>query len=397
MTMEIAQYLPQKRFNKVKTWLLGGVTALLLTTLNAAEQATGPVNIRPDSPSSYTVVQGDTLWDIAGRFLEQPWMWPQVWQVNPQIQNPDLIYPGDLITLSYVDGQPVLSVSRPGEGGGANQVTTTSTLPPSVDGIRTEKRSPSIRRESLLSPIPAIPLENIEALLSQNRVVTEEMFEAAPYLLGEVDGRNVFGEGQVVYARGNWNNSITRYDIVRQGREFEDPDTGDTLGMEAILIGHVTVTGISGERAVLHIDSSELEAKAGDRLLERTGSELDSNFLPQPPNFAVDAAIVTVGTGRMIGGQYDTLVLNQGSNIGLAPGHLLSVQQSTDTMRDIYGKHSIWDRVRNAFGGEAGHPIEFPGEKIGSVLIYQVYDNASLGYVLNSTEDISTQDRLVTP
>ena len=83
--------------------LLGMVLAALLTTgsLIAAD-----VVLNPDHPDRYVVVKGDTLWDISGRFLRDPWMWPEVWYVNPQVANPHLIYPGDILNLVYVDGKP---------------------------------------------------------------------------------------------------------------------------------------------------------------------------------------------------------------------------------------------------------------------------------------------------
>jgi LysM domain len=385
--------LNPRALNKVLA--LGLVGCLLLFGVQAAEQNVA-VAVRADSPQAYTVQQGDTLWDIAARFLEQPWLWPQVWQVNPQIQNPDLIYPGDTISLSYQDGQPVLSLSRDGQP----TITTNNsvaTLPASAAGIRTERRSPEIRRESLLSPIPAIPLDRVFAFLSKNNVVDAKAFADAPYLLAERKGHTIFSKGDEVFARGGWNTNLITYDIVREGRPFNDPDTGEMLGVESILIGTATITSYNGDRAIMRIDSVLQEARAGDRLLPAQQLAIDSTYMPRPPSFAVDAAIASFGEGHTIGGQYDTLVLNQGSNLGLEAGHILAVKKPGVIVEDVVGKANLLQRLRHAVGMSSGSNVEFPGENAATVLIYRVYDNASLALVLSATQEVGLQDRVVTP
>lgn len=395
MAIEFLRALVPGRATLRKVLALGLAGVLLWAGVQAAEQ-TGQIAVRPDSPQSYTVVQGDTLWDIAGRFLEQPWLWPQVWQVNPQIQNPDLIYPGDTISLSYQNGQPVLSLSRNGESSiAAND--NVSSLPPSAAGIRSERRSPQIRRETLLSPIPTIPLERIFAFLSKSSVVDAQTFEDAPYLLGERQGRTIFSKGDEIFARGEWNQNLVTYDIVREGRNFADPDTGELLGVESIMIGTATINSYNGDRAIMEINSILQEARAGDRLLPAQTLTIDSSYMPQPPGFDVDAAIASIGEGRSLGGQYDTLVLNQGSSIGLQAGHLLQVQKPAVVVEDEVAKRSAWQSLRHAVGLSSGRKVEYPGENIATVLIYRVYDHASLALILSSTQAVSLDDRLVTP
>src|SRR5918993_4326109 len=77
-------------------------TVVAVALLTVATYATA-VEMRGDHPDTYVVKRGDTLWDIAGKFLKRPWLWPEIWQANPQIKNPHLIYPGDVISLAYLD------------------------------------------------------------------------------------------------------------------------------------------------------------------------------------------------------------------------------------------------------------------------------------------------------
>ncbi len=158
------------------------LVALLLLAASGLAQA--QVDLREGHPDRYTVVRGDTLWDISGKFLRQPWKWPELWHANPQIQNPHLIYPGDTLSLVYVDGQPRLVLNR-GESRG------------------TIKLSPKIRSTPIAEAIPTIPLDKINSFLLANRIVDDEKtFTSAPYIVAGNAERIVSGTGDRIYARG---------------------------------------------------------------------------------------------------------------------------------------------------------------------------------------------------
>lgn len=354
--------------------------AMLLLVPVASVQA-ADATVRADSPQRYTVVEGDTLWDIASRFLEEPWLWPEVWQINPQIANPDLIYPGDIIELDYVNGVPVLRLARD-EG---------------TPELRTVRLSPRVRRETLLSPIPAISLQQIRGHLSGNSVVSEEQYANAPYILAEADGRTLASSGDQVHGRGAWTANIAEYDIVRNGRTLRDPDTGDELGIEAIRIGTAMLSLTNGDEGVLTVGSALQEIRVGDRLIPSGPSELQESYLPQPPTSAIDAAIVAIGSGNEIGGAYDTLVLNAGSQDGLAVGHLLTIREPDTVIQDTLARPGAWTKFKQIIGVDREDEAVYPGDNIGSVLIYRVFDGTSMGLVLNSRDALRLNDRIVTP
>ncbi|MGV3592174.1 MAG: LysM peptidoglycan-binding domain-containing protein [Gammaproteobacteria bacterium] len=356
---------------------LMSLSALLwLSPVQAAE-----VTIRENSPAQYTVVEGDTLWDIAGMFLEEPWMWPEVWEMNPQIEDPDLIYPGDVIELAYVDGRPVLRLSR----GDAPA------------GIRTVRLSPQIRREPVVGPIPAIPLDVISAYLRGDSILSEDAFSAAPYVLGDREGRQMLTAGDELLARGPWSEGVALYDIVRKGIEIEDPDGDESLGIQTTLVGTATLNRADFDQASLTITSNEQEIRPGDRLIPSQPSLLDASLLPTPPAFPVNAAIAGIQNGRQVAGMYDTLTLNVGANDGIAVGQLLTVQKPDTAIDDQYTPRSGWQKMKDYFRPGNETEVTFSGEKIASVLVYRVFDEASFGLILDSDRDVRLNDRVVKP
>lgn len=376
------------------TWRVGSLAlaVVLLFSSPAAEVLAAEATVRADSPQRYTVVEGDTLWDVAGRFLEQPWLWPQVWQINPQIDNPDLIFPGDVIELAYEDGQPVLRLSRDLDSGPGPQLDSGP-----GPQLRTVRLSPQVRREALGSAIPAIAPDLINSLLNANVVLSARELDASAYMLGEQDGRAVASAGDEVLARGAWTPGVQSYDIVRPGRVLLDPDTGELLGTEALHVGTASISRSRGDQAVLRIDSSVLEARRGDRFVPHQALELTTTLMPTPPAFAVDAAIVGIGTGKLIGGRYDTVVLNVGRRDGINVGHLLSTRKPDVAVNDDIGKTGSLRRVGQVFGVDDSNVAVFPGRVTGSVLVYRVFDDASMGIVLTSIEALRIEDRVVTP
>ena len=192
--------------------LFGIVFAALLTSsLIAAD-----VVLNPEHPDRYVVVKGDTLWDISTMFLRDPWLWPEIWYVNPQIENPHLIYPGDILTLVYVDGKPQLQMTR---------------------GYPTVALSPQVREESLDKAIPTIPLDAIQQFLTRAIVVGEGELEVAPYVVQSAGEHVVTGVGDRVYIRGIEDKSYPVYDIYKPGGPYIDPDTKELLGYKALFVG----------------------------------------------------------------------------------------------------------------------------------------------------------------
>ena len=176
-----------------------------------------------DYPDRYTVIDGDTLWGISSRFLRDPWRWPEVWQGNPQVENPDLIYPGDVLLMSFIDGKAT------------------------VRSLRREvvKLLPTARAEDYSEAIPPIDPAAIQAYLNAPLVTDEEELLKAAYIVEGFDSRLLLGRYNKFYARGITDLEAKEYRVFRPGRHFKDPVTGESLGFEAKHLGDAKMLTVS--------------------------------------------------------------------------------------------------------------------------------------------------------
>ena len=329
--------------------------------------ATGQIALNPQHPDKYVVKRGDTLWGISAMFLRDPWYWPEIWYANPQVENPHLIYPGDVLTLVYVNGKPQLQVER----GGA------------VAQGGTEKLSPKVRDEGLHDAIPAIPLQVIGAFLTRGSILQKDEFEKAPYIVS-TRGRHMVGAaGNDAYVRGEVTGVDHGYNVVHIGDKLVDPDDGDVLGYEGIYVGAGTIRRV-GDPSTLFLNDTTREVLEGDRLISKNVA-YPSNFVPSAPSKAVTGSIVAVVDGVTEVGQYQVIVVNRGTRDGLAIGNVLRVWQAGE---------KVPDRVKS---GVFPSNVKLPDEPAGVSMVFQVYDRVSYALILEATSEIHVLDTVRNP
>ena len=347
----------------IKTFLRV-VSASLLFAASIA----GAVTLKPNHPDHHVVTKGDTLWDISETFLQDPWMWPEIWHINTQIENPHLIYPGDIIKLIYIDKTPKLTLER-----GNKNVRV---LP---DG--TIKLSPKARITPIDSVIPAIPLDAVQSFLVDNRVVAKEEINDSPYIIAGGDKHIVMGVGDKIYARGAWDAGDQAYGVYRPGDAYRDPDTKEVLGYQAIDVGLANMVKVDGDIATLKLLRSSQDIRVGDRLLPTVERKVDSIFYPKAPAEEMEGKIIHVFGGVRNVSQYNVVVINRGDRDNLGVGDVLAIYRVGEKVRD---------RVTNEL-------IQLPSERSGLLIVFRTFEKVSFGLVLKASRTMKVFDEVKNP
>ena len=233
-------------------------------------------------PESYIVQDNDSLWDVAGQFLNDPERWSEVWLSGPYLDNSDFIYPGDEVRVSYVDGAPRILVLR--------------------GGREDEELGPVMREQVLSSAIPAIPLEAIENSSTLNRIVSQTLLEDAPYIVSNIGDALAIATGDEVHARGEWPAGTTLFEVYRPFREHYDDDDDIMIGIEVKYVGFASIAAVeSADLRRLLINSSDKEIRVGDRLLVREETTIAATIFPSEPTLDIEGRIVAfLGTNRWL-------------------------------------------------------------------------------------------------
>jgi hypothetical protein len=362
------------------------------------------VALRSDHPEEYVVVKGDTLWDISGRFLDKPWQWPAIWHANPQIENPHLIFPGDVISLVYIDGVPQLRLRR-GE---------------------TVKLSPSIRVADREDAITAVPFESLAPFIRNLQVLSPEEFEGLPYIVANEDTRLTATYTDVTYARGldgkvgeefvvaRLNSIYDRVDdeaairrvLPRQSwpqvpavwdreKEFYNPISpwdrrpNNPVGYELVEVSRVRVAK-AGEISVLDIIRDRTEVRPGDFILPANDQGYESTFFPHAMDSVPEGLRILATSGQKAGvGLYQIVSINGGSNQGLQPGHVFSAFDEGIMVTDRTGfRHG-------SFAREA--EVQLPDVFNGVVMVFRTFDEISYGLVMSGSRVVEEFDVLRHP
>jgi len=336
--------------------------AVALAAMGTLSARAADVELKDQVPSRYTVQKGDTLWGISGKFLKDPWRWPDIWRMNrEEIRNPHLIYPGDVVVLDKLDGQWRLSLERPA-----------TRLSPTV-------RTTPLDAEAILS----IPAGEIEPYLTRPLITGPEGLDAAPQIVAGRDARAIWGEGDLVYVVGLDPKAGDQWYLYRRGRDLMSADGSELLGVEQRYLGSAKVERFA-EVSTVRITTAKEEIVDGDRLLPAPRGQLMS-YAPHAPARPVQGQIIATDRDAIEAGRGWVVTLDKGSRDGLDVGTVLAVYRVVPPIPDPRPV------IRPPYEPRVFEPerwLNVPDERIGLLFVFRVFDRVAYGLVLNTTDPV---------
>lgn len=327
------------------------------------------VAVNASAPLNYTVKRGDTLWGISAMYLRDPWLWPEIWHVNPTVTNPHLIFPGDQLTLATgANGQPQLRLVR----GAAVRV------------------SPMVRSDSLDGAIATIPYEAIQAFLGRPGLLSREEVRNAPYVAGMRDRHIAAGADMQVYVKGLEKGAAGRYSIVHAGEALVDPDNGRELGFMGLYSATVRIEPTGSELSRAYLLESARETIKGDLVFAEEPTRIAEDIIPRAPPEDTQGRIIGIYNGVFLVGQYNVVAINRGERNGLAVGHVLAIDQRGMEIRD-------WGCYRTRVASCFNRTVTLPDERAGTLLVFKTFDRMSYGLVVNATAEMRVGDWVRAP
>lgn len=339
------------------------------------------IKLNDDAPKTHVVVKGDTLWDISALFLEQPWLWPKLWRLNPEINNPHLIYPGDILKLVFDEnGEPMLVVEP---------------VKPSY------KWSPKIRQENKKdSAITLLPLEVIAPFVRYDHLFTEDELEELPYIVGSDEGYRMTTKDFKVYVNSDLEVAQS-YAIYDKGEEIFDPETDDSLGFYVNLVG----TGQVLKRgdiendvpSTMNVSSVKREIHAGNYVVPvNEGQLLPAVFSMKAAKESLQGAIVKATSNSREFAKLEVVMINRGLEHDVTVGDVMAIKRPSPSVVDTgngpayVAETSRWNRL-------TGSDYEMPTEQLGELMVFKVYQKASMALILHTEKPARLNDVLTAP
>lgn len=386
------------------------ISLIILSCWVTVAPAASTSDLAEGAPDRYTVVPGDTLWGIAGRFLKDPWKWADLWKMNQdQIRNPNRIYPGDVLVLDKSAEEMRLKLQR---------IETVNLLPQ----IRVSPLPPE--------PVQAIPTSVIEPFLSKPLVIAQNELARAPRIVRTQENRVSLGAGNIAYVQGITKDQGNYWQVFRAGAALIDPETSETLGYEAIYLGEAAVAKF-GDVSTIDIVSSPLEIYAGDYLLPAPREVALTSYVPHSPVRKIDARIIAAYGSLYETGANSIVAISKGARDGLEVGHVLALYRNLNASNYQMRESALWGRTgliydeKNPKAKYVNEPLatrdsplwgrtgpmshkyrndkttlpspQLPDERYGLMMIFRVFDRASYALIMNASRPVSLIDIATNP
>jgi hypothetical protein len=386
------------------------ISLIILCSWAMAAPAATTADLAAGAPDRYVVVQGDTLWGIAKRFLNDPWKWNDLWKTNQdQIRNPNRIFPGDVLVLDKSAEEMRLKLLR----------------------AETVKVLPQIRSEQLApEAVPVIPTADIEPFLSKPLVIAQNQLADAPRIVRTQESRVAIGAGDNAYANGITKDKGNFWQIFRPGEPLVDPVSKETLGYVAVYLGEAKVSKF-GNISTVDIVSATQEIYAGDYLQPSPRDITIDGYAPHAPTKKIDARVIALYNQLYETGPNSIITLNRGTRDGLEVGHVLAIYRNLNAPTFTLRESAMWGRTglmysdkdtktnyKNEPLGDRNSPlwgrvgpsgsqfkndktnlpnVELPDERYGLLMIFRVFDRTAYALVMSASRPVNVLDAVTNP
>ncbi len=340
------------------------------------------LTLQKNAPTSYVVKKGDTLWDISAVFLKQPWLWPKLWRLNPEINNPHLIYPGDELRLVYDEqGQPML-----------------------VKGKPSLKWSPKTRKTlKEQNPVSIISLNEIAPYIRYESLLTQQQVDTLPYVLGNNEGQKSALNNAKIYIKGDLIAGQS-YGFYNKGEKIIDPETQELIGYYAKFIGMgkaIRAGDIANNvPATVYLSEVKREVRSGDLVLPiNDGQLLPAYYSMQAADKDINGRIIKAATDNREFAKLDVVMINKGLEDNVKLGDIMSINRQSPQVIETeagprYKKDSSrWERLTES--SESGYVM--PTEKLGKLMIFKMYQQVSMGLILSTQKPVRLDDKVTAP
>jgi len=361
------------------------------------------VPAQPGTTEEYTIQKGDTLWDLSQKFLNSPWYWPKIWSLNPGIENPHWIYPGNRIrVVPGPGGQGVIQIEQ-------GQATSGAGQPPQ----RAEPEEEEPQEPADLAVVKGNTRESAQAsrtvsssgklsftpppvlAIRQNGLATPEEMRDSGVLDASFEEKELlanFDTAYVEFKNGMTAKAGDMLILFRPAEQIVSPTTHRVLGQRVKTVGEAKVLSWNGKLATVQITRALEEIQRGDRARPWTPQMV--RVSPRPNGRELSGVIVSsVTSGVSELGESNQVYVDKGKADGVEVGNTFVVVRKGDGLSagPLDSGH-----VSSAYmAGEAGmraSTVKTPDENVGLLLVVDVKDKLSIAMVVKSVRELKSGD-----
>lgn len=369
----------------------------------------GTLQPLPGTPDEYTIVKGDTLWDLSQKFLNNPWYWPKIWSLNPSIENPHWIYPGNKLKLvpgesggpaqveAQVDpGIEATSASAPPdqEADFTNHGTVSVTPPATADldvvrgntkEVAAALNTVSVSGKLSFVPPAAVPVR-ASGLVSPEELANAGRIDAS---FEEKEMLSTYDSAYVRFRRGTSVKPGDRLLSFRTGEDIIDPVRHRRLATQTETTGVLKVLSVEGTHVTVQVERTFAEVSRGDLVRPWTPQE---KRIVHRRNAADLRGVIVRATNRHLNtfAEAHEVFVDLGTADGVQEGNTFSVLRRGDGL----SAQLVTPTLTAGAIGERAARADMPEENVGLLLVIDATEHLSTALVVRSVRELHAGDQV---